>query len=94
MAIARVVTFDGVTAERMEEMRAQMQGGEQPEGLPATEILVLHDPDAARSLVVLFFDSDDDYRKGDEVLSAMPASDTPGQRSSVGRYDVAVRMTA
>jgi hypothetical protein len=94
MAIARVVTFDGVTADRMEEMRNNMQGGERPEGLPATEFLVLHDPDAEKSIVVLFFDSDDDYRKGDEVLSAMPAADTPGQRSSVGRYDVAVRMTA
>jgi hypothetical protein len=94
MAIARVVTFDGVTADRMEEMRNNMQGGERPDGLPATEFLVLHDPDAEKSIVVLFFDSDDDYRKGDEVLSAMPAADTPGQRSSVGRYDVAVRMTA
>ena len=94
MAIARVVTFDGVTKDRMEEMRTNMQSGERPEGLPATEILVLHDPGAEKSMVVLFFDSEDDYRKGDEVLNAMPASDTPGQRSSVGRYDVAVRMTA
>jgi len=94
MAIARVVTFDGVTSDRMEEMRRQMEGGERPEGLPATEIMVLHDPDAEKSMVVLFFDSEDDYRKGDEVLNAMPASDTPGQRSSVARYDVPVRMTA
>ena len=94
MAIARVVTFDGVTPDRMEEMRRQMQGGERPEGLPATEIMVLHDPDAEKSMVLLFFDSEDDYRKGDEVLNAMPASETPGQRSSVARYDVPVRMTA
>ena len=94
MAIARVVTFDGVSADRMQEMRSQMQESERPEGLPASEILVLHDPDAERSIVVLFFDNDDDYQRGDEVLNAMPASDTPGQRSSVTRYDVAVRMTA
>ena len=94
MAIARVVTFDGVSSDRMQEMRAQMQESERPEGLPASEILVLHDPDAERSIVVLFFDNDDEYQRGDEVLNAMPASDTPGQRSSVTRYDVAVRMTA
>jgi hypothetical protein len=94
MALARVVTFDGVSRDRMEEMRRTMEGGERPEGLPATEILVLHDPDAEKSMVVLFFDNEDDYRKGDEVLDAMPASDTPGQRSSVTRYDVPVRMTA
>jgi hypothetical protein len=74
-------------------MRREMADGERPEGLPATEIIVLHDPDAERSLVVLFFDSEDDYRQGDEVLGAMSASDTPGQRTSVARYDVAVRMS-
>lgn len=93
MALARVVSFDGVTAERMDEMRGEMQSGEPPEGLPATEIIVLHDPDAERSLVVLFFDSEDDYRQGDAVLSAMPASDTPGQRAAVARYEVALRMS-
>jgi hypothetical protein len=92
MALARVVTFDGVSSDRMEEMRREMSDGEPPEGLPATEIIVLHDPEAERSVVVLFFESEDDYRQGDEVLSAMPAGDTPGQRTSVTRYDVAVRM--
>ena len=94
MAIARVVTFDGVSSDRMQEMRAQMQESERPEGLPASEILVLHDPDAEKAMVVLFFDSEDDYQRGDELLSAMPAEDTPGQRSSVTRYDVPVHMTA
>lgn len=94
MAIARVVTFDGVTKDRMDEMRRQMEGDERPEGLPATEILVLHDPEAEKSVVVLFFDNEDDYNKGDELLNAMPSSETPGQRSSVTRYDVPVRMTA
>ena len=93
MALARVVSFDGVTKERVEEMKAQMSGGERPEGLPATEIVMLHDPEAERSLVILFFDSEDDYRRGDETLNAMPESDTPGQRAGVAKYDVAVRMS-
>ena len=91
MALARVVSFDGVTKDRMEEMRDQM-AGEPPEGLPAKEIIVLHDPEAEKSLVILFFDTEDDYRAGDEVLNAMPTDDTPGQRASVTRYDVATRM--
>ena len=93
MALARVVSFDGVSADRMAEMRRDMQEEEQPEGLNATELIVLHDPDSERSLVILFFENEDDYRRGDEVLNAMPAGDTPGRRSSVARYDVAVRMT-
>jgi hypothetical protein len=91
MALARVVSFDGVTTDRMEEMRSQISG-DPPEGIPVKEIIVLHDPDAEKSIVILFFDSEDDYRAGDEVLNAMPTGDTPGQRASVTRYDVAARM--
>jgi hypothetical protein len=93
MALARVVSFEGVSKDRMEEMRAEMRDSEPPEGLPATEVVVLHDPEAEKSLVVLFFESEDDYTQGDELLEAMDAGDTPGQRSSVTKYDVAVRMT-
>lgn len=94
MALARVVSFEGVDSDRIEAMKRQMQQGERPEGVPATEILVLHDPEAERSLVIVFFETEDDYRRGDEALNAMPAGDTPGRRASVTRYDVAVRMTA
>lgn len=94
MALARVVSFDGVSADRIAEMQRDMQTDEQPEGLNATEMIVLHDPDGERSLVILFFDNEDDYRQGDEVLSAMPAGDTPGRRSGVAKYQVAHRMTA
>ena len=92
MALARVVAFDGVTKDRMAEMEREMGDGEPPEGIPAKEIVVLHDPEGEKSLVILFFDNEDDYKRGDETLSAMPAGDTPGQRTSVARYDVAVRM--
>ncbi|MDQ3857542.1 MAG: hypothetical protein M3327_03705 [Actinomycetota bacterium] len=94
MALARVVSFEGVGKERMEEMKREIEGSEQPENIPATEVVVLHDADAERSLVVLFFENEEDYRRGDEALNAMPAGDTPGRRTSVAKYDVAIRMTA
>ncbi len=94
MALARVVTFDGVSADRVAEMQRDMENEEQPEGLNATEMIMLHDPDAERSLVILFFDNEDDYRQGDELLNAMPAGDTPGRRADVTKYQVAHRMTA
>jgi hypothetical protein len=94
MALARVVTFDGVSKDRMQEMQREMEGGNPPEGMPSSELLVLHDGDAEQSLVVIIFENEDDYRKGDEILSAMPAGDTPGQRTSVKKYDVAMRMKA
>ena len=93
MALARAVTFDGVNKDRIEELKREISEGERPEGLPATEIVVLHDADAEKSLVILFFDTEDDYRRGDEALNAMPTGDTPGQRTSVTKYDVAIRMS-
>ncbi len=92
MALARVVTFDGVSKDRMQELKNEIEGGDPPEGMPPAEILVMHDGDAEKSLVVILFDNEDDYRKGDEILSSMPTGDTPGQRTSVTKYDVAVRM--
>ena len=92
MAVARVVTFDGVTKDRMEEMNREMSEGTPPEGFPSAELIVLHDAGAEKSLVVVIFETEDDYKSGDEILNAMPAGDTPGQRTSATRYDVAQRM--
>ena len=93
MPLARVVSFDGVSSERMAEMQREMQGSERPENVPAKEIVVLHDPEADKAVVILFFDTEDDYQRGDEALSAMPAGETPGKRTSVEKYQVAFRMT-
>ena len=93
MPLARVVSFDGVSSERMAQMQSEMQDSERPDDVPAKEIVVLHDPEAEKSLVILFFDTDEDYQRGDAALSAMPAGDTPGQRTSVTKYQVAMRMT-
>lgn len=92
MAVARVVTFDGVTKDRMDEMNREMSEGTPPEGFPPAEIIVLHDAEAEKSLVVVIFETEDDYKRGDEMLNAMPAGDTPGKRTSVTRHDVAHRM--
>ena len=94
MAFARVVSFDNVSKQRMDELKREMAEGGPPDDVPAREILVLHDAEADSSLVILFFDSEDDYRRGDEALNAMPAGDTPGQRTSVKKYEVASRITA
>ena len=71
MALARVVTFDGVSKDRMAEMDREMRDGQPPEGFPDSELIVLHDPEAEKSLVVIIFENEDDYKRGDETLSAM-----------------------
>ena len=94
MAVARVVTFEGVTPERIEQLREEITGSEGPPvDVPATEMLVLHDPQAEKSLAIVFFDNEDDYARGHAALDAMPAGDTPGRRVEIDKYDVAIRMT-
>lgn len=93
MELARVVSFDGVGRERVEEMKRRMSE-ERPDDIPAREIVMLYDAEPEKAVVILFFDNEDDYARADATLSAMPADDTPGQRTAVGRYEVATRATA
>jgi len=93
MALARVVTFDGISSERMAEMAANIEGGERPEGLNATEMMLLHDPEAEKATAIIFFDNEEDYAAGHAILDAMPREDTPGTRTSVTKTNVAMRMT-
>ena len=93
MALARVVSFEGVSSDRMSELENQMREQDRPDEIPAKEIVVLHDPESEKALAIVFFENEDDYRRGDEALNAMPAGDTPGQRSSVEKYNVAIRMS-
>jgi hypothetical protein len=93
MALARVVSFAGVDSARITAMKQEIESGERPTDVPATEMLMLHDPATDTALAVLFFDSEDDYAAADAVLDAMPADDTPGSRTSVTKYDVVARMT-
>ncbi len=92
MPLARVVSFDGVDQDRVERIKDQINEG-RPDDIPATEIVMLYDAENEKAMVTLFFDSEEDYEKADATLSAMPADETPGRRTAVGRYEVAVRAT-
>ena len=93
MALARVVEFEGVDSDRIQQLKQEVESGDRPEGLPATEFVLLYDADAQKSVAVVFFENEDDYRQGDATLSAMPTGDTPGRRSAVSKYEVAIRVS-
>jgi hypothetical protein len=94
MALARVVEFEGVTRERLDEQNAQMEGSGPPEGFPPAEFVMLHDAAGEKSLVIVFLENEADYEQADAILNAMPAGDTPGQRTGVAKYDVVFRMSS
>ena len=82
------------TASAWRSLSKEIENDPRPDDIPATEILMLHDEAADTSLVILFFENEDDYARGDAALNAMPPGDTPGSRTSVTKYTVAGRMTA
>jgi hypothetical protein len=93
VAYARAVTFEGVDRNRIDQLKQQLESDERPEDIPATEVVLLYDADAEKSLVLVFFDTEDDYRRGDAALNAMDPGETPGRRTSVTKYEVAVRRS-
>ncbi len=94
MALARAVTFEGVDRQHMAELSKQIESDPRPDDIPATEIVMLHDEASNTSQVILFFENEADYARGDAALNAMTPDDTPGKRTSVTKYTVAGRMTA
>ena len=93
MALARAVTFEGVDSQHMAELSKQIENDPRPDDIPATEIVMLHDAASNTSQVILFFENEDDYARGDAALNAMTSDDTPGRRTSVTKYTVAGRRT-
>ncbi len=91
---ARVARFEGGEAgamrEHAEEIGSRAESGP-PEGVPAKGFLLLIDPDNGRGLAVSLFETEEDLRKGDEVLNDMtPPREGMGQRASLETYEVAV----
>jgi hypothetical protein len=93
MALARVVTFEGVDSARIAELASNIEQGEPPEGMPPSELMLLHDPESDQAVAILIVDSEEDYAKAHEILDSMPTDDTPSSRTGVKKYDVAARMS-
>jgi hypothetical protein len=92
VAYARVVTFEGVSPDAVNEIRQEISQGERPEGIPATEILVLAG-ESGKVQITTFYDTEDDYRQGDQTLQDMSPPEGLN-RASVEKFEVAVRRTA
>lgn len=95
---ARVARWEGAEGKVLEESaaeireRAESEGGPPP-GVPAKAFLLLHDTAAGKAVAITLFESEDDYRQGDETLNSMsPPGDGMGQRVSVEKFELAVHV--
>jgi hypothetical protein len=95
---ARVARWEGAEADALRKSAAEIRGQADagpPEGVPAKKFLLLNDLDSGRSIAITLFETEDDYRQGDETLNSMsPPGEGMGQRVSVEKYEVAVDLDA
>jgi hypothetical protein len=93
---ARVVRWEGAEADAMREATAQIEADASqgpPEGVPTKGFLLLNDPDDGRVMAVSFFETEEDYRQGDQALNEMdPPGGGFGQRTAVEKYEVGARI--
>jgi hypothetical protein len=76
----------------VDEIEQRSQGGP-PEGVPAVGFLLLHSEDG-KVLAISLFETEEDLEKGDATLNEMspPVEGGMGQRASVERYEVGVKV--
>lgn len=90
---ARVVRFTDVSPEQIARIAAQVEEGDgPPPGVPAKGMKMLIDEDQSTAVAILFFETEEDMRKGGEVLDQMDSSETPGTRVSVDLCEVKIEM--
>jgi hypothetical protein len=90
---ARVATFDlGEGADEMiDDIRRDVEGGGPPPGLEDAEgMMMLVDRNNRKGMGIVFFDSEDAMKRGDEVLNNMSPSGA-SRRTSVEFYEVPVQ---
>ena len=95
---ARIARFEGGDPERFaatrDQIEADMASGIPPEGLEgAKEVMLLVDRESGTGLGVVFFETEDELRRGDEALNQMSPDEGSGRRSGVEMYEVAFRGT-
>jgi hypothetical protein len=90
----RVVRFDDVSAEQMQELLARIEESDgPPPGVPASGLEVLFDSDQGTAVVLQSFETAEEMEAGAKVFDAMDASETPGTRASVDMCEVKVKLT-
>jgi len=95
---ARVARWEGADAQTLKESAAKIRADAEsgpPEGVPAKKLWLLQDPEGGRAMAITLFETEEDYRQGDETLNSMsPPDDGMGERVGVDKYEVAVELEA
>jgi hypothetical protein len=89
---ARVATFELDDVDRMvDEIREDMAQGPTPGLEDAKGVMIFADRDKGKCQAIIFFDSEETMKRGDEALNKM----SPGEgtrRTSVEFYEVPIQQ--
>jgi hypothetical protein len=92
---ARVATFEGDPAnvdQAISQVRGEVESGNRPPGLEGAKgMMMLVNRENGNGMGVVFFDSEEELRRGDEALSNMNPGGG-GRRTAVEVYEVAIRV--
>jgi hypothetical protein len=89
----RVVRFNEVDPDRVEKLVTELDESQgPPPGIKATGLQILLDREQRTSVVLQFFDSEQDMRDSEAAFDSMDSSDTPGSRASVDRTELLREM--
>lgn len=91
----RIVRFTDATPERVAQLVARIEEEDgPPPDVPTTGLQMLYDESQRTAVVLQFFDTAEDMRKGDEAFGAMDSADTPGTRASVDMTELKLERRA
>ena len=91
---ARVATFQlGEDPEAMiAQVREDSEGETFPPGLEGAQgLLLLVDRENSSAMAIVFFESEEALRRGDDTLNAMSPAGTGASRTGVAFYEVAAQ---
>jgi hypothetical protein len=89
---ARVVRFTEVTAERISEIVAQVEGSEGPPGdVDSIGFELFVDEAQGTAIFVGYFETEQKMRDASAVFEQMDPSETPGTRASIDLCEVKVQ---
>ena len=86
----RVVRFTDVTAERVESLVAGIDESGPPPGVSIKKLQLVFDEAQDTTVILQYFDTEEDLRTGAETFAAMDPSETPGSRASVDTGELKV----
>jgi hypothetical protein len=94
---ARIATFKHEDTDAVDKMVDEIRGDSEsgpPPGLEdAKGFMVLVDRENAKSMGIIFFDSEEALKRGDEVLNNMsPGDESRAKRTSVDFYEVPIQQ--